>query len=132
MPLQRFEEQSHLLQAGDGVLLHSVGKRLGKEGEEGVKMGREVAVDHLCVDVLTDQLHVATDVPELLPDLEVFLLPLLLLDIQSYPSAPVVFHNVLVIFEGCSGFLVAPLSALKWLYGFDNLKVLHLQQSFPA
>lgn len=95
-------------------------------------MLREEAVDHLGVDVFTDELHVAADVPELLTDLEVLAPAFVTIDVKANPFAFVVEDYVLIVAESCFGFLVAPLSRFEGLHRLDLLELLSFDDVLPS
>lgn len=97
-----------------------------------MEMLREEAVDHLGVDVFTDELHVAADVPELLTDLEVLAPAFVTVDVKANAFAFVVEDDVLIVAEGCFGFLVTPLSRLEGLHRLDLLEFLCFDDILPA
>lgn len=101
-------------------------------GEEDMEMLRKEAVDHLGVDVLTNQFHIAADVPKFLPDLEVLPSAFVVIDVQTNPLAFVVKDDVLIIAKGSFGFLVAPLSRLEGLHRLDLLELLCFDNVLPA
>lgn len=92
----------------------------------------EFAVDHLRVDILAYQLHIATDVPELLPDLEVLAPTFVIIDVETYSLALVIEDDVLVVAQGCFCLLVAPFSWLKGLHRFDLIELLSLENLLPS
>lgn len=97
-----------------------------------MEMLREEAVDHLGVDVFTDELHVAADVPELLTDLEVLAPAFVTVDVQADPFALIVEDDVLIVAESCFGFLVTPLSRLEGLHRLNLLELLCFDDVLPA
>ena len=101
-------------------------------GEEDMEILRKEAVDHLGVDVLTNEFHIAADVPKLLPDLEVLPSAFVVIDVQTNPLAFVVEDDVLIVAEGCFGLLVAPLSWFKGLHRLDLLELICFDDVLPA
>lgn len=97
-----------------------------------MEMLREEAVDHLGVDVLTNQFHVAADVPKFLPDLEVLPPAFVVIDIQANPFALVVEDDVLIVAKGCFYLLVTPLSRLEGLHRLDLLELFCFDDILPT
>ena len=95
-------------------------------------MMRELAIYHLSIDVFTYQLHVTTNVPKFLADLEIPLSSLLLCNVDFDSLIFVILYDILIVLQSCLSFLIAPFPRLKRFHRLDLFKFLYLDKLLPS